>query len=84
VRPRPWLHSLLLAAGLAAGDLVVVQAIESAGLAFDTLEGAGWSVHDASATLDQTIDNFGCELGNEESVVPPAFVISVIPGVSNL
>ena len=52
MRRRPRLHLLLLAAGLAAGDLVVVQAIESAGLTFDTLEGAGWSVHDASARLD--------------------------------
>ena len=35
-----------------AGDLVVVQAIESAGLAFDTLEGAGWSVHGAAIRVD--------------------------------
>jgi hypothetical protein len=34
-----------------AGDQVVVQAIESAGLGFDTLEGAGWSVHGATARI---------------------------------
>ncbi len=52
MRTRLRLRSLLLAAGLAAGDLVVVQAIESAGFSLDTLEGAGWSVHEATARVD--------------------------------
>lgn len=51
MRGSPQLHALLLAAGLAVGDQVLVQAIESAGLRFDTLEGAGWSVHGATARI---------------------------------
>ena len=51
MRGYPQLRSLLLVAGLMAGDRVVVQAIEGAGLTFDTLEGAGWSVHGAVASI---------------------------------
>jgi hypothetical protein len=52
VRARPRLRTLLLAAGLATGDLVLVQAIETAGVSFDTLEGAGWSLHEATVRID--------------------------------
>jgi hypothetical protein len=53
VRARPRLPSLLLAAGLVAGDLVLVQALETAGVSFDTLEGAGWSLHEATLRIDR-------------------------------
>ena len=52
MRARPRLRTLLLAAGLATGDLVLVQAIETAGVSFDTLEGAGWSLHEATVRID--------------------------------
>jgi hypothetical protein len=54
-----------------AGDLVVVQAIESAGLSLDTLEGAGWSVHDASARLDW--------LGPQHARLQLAAAVAVLP-----
>ena len=38
--------------GVLAGDLVLVQAIETAGVSFDTLEGAGWSLHEATVRID--------------------------------
>lgn len=67
-------YALLLAVILPAADVVVVQAIESAGLSFDTLEGAGWSVHSAEVRLNWLDDGHAAlQMRAATAVLPEPF-----------